>query len=209
MSIVTLFKRWVGILSPAYAAALALIFIQVSIGLIYKASQTNGKYASPRFTIAPQVADVCSRYGFSASSSVTISEFCKFLLSTFFFYGEWRKRKHTALAQDDRDEEVAHELKRRDSDSRDGMDDDDGESSTTLRLSQEDYVGNIPSWMGGYVRGSHMDFVTAVKQEITIDVRYGFAHLALFYVVMNNMVGNGIDLDVGCTDTDRSSSSSV
>jgi hypothetical protein len=46
MSIVTHFKRWVSILSPAYAAALALIIIQVSIGLLYKAAQTNGKYAS-------------------------------------------------------------------------------------------------------------------------------------------------------------------
>jgi hypothetical protein len=45
MSIVTLFKRWVSILSPAYAAALALVIIQVSIGLLYKAAQTNGKYA--------------------------------------------------------------------------------------------------------------------------------------------------------------------
>jgi len=30
-------------LSPAYAAALALICIQVGIGLVYKASQTGGK----------------------------------------------------------------------------------------------------------------------------------------------------------------------
>jgi hypothetical protein len=37
------FKTLVGSLSPAYAAALALIAIQVSIGLLYKASQTNGK----------------------------------------------------------------------------------------------------------------------------------------------------------------------
>ena len=44
MSIVAHFKRWVSILSPAYAAALALIVIQVSIGLLYKAAQTNGKY---------------------------------------------------------------------------------------------------------------------------------------------------------------------
>jgi hypothetical protein len=43
MSIVTHFKRWVSILSPAYAAALALVVIQVSIGLLYKAAQTNGK----------------------------------------------------------------------------------------------------------------------------------------------------------------------
>jgi hypothetical protein len=43
MSIVTHLKRWARSLSPAYAAALALIFIQVSIGLLYKAAQTNGK----------------------------------------------------------------------------------------------------------------------------------------------------------------------
>ena len=90
------------------------------------------------------------------------------------------------MPQNDTDEELAHELKRRDS--RDGMEDDDGESSTTLRLSQEDYAGDVPSWMGKQGGGSYMDFINAVKEEITIDVRYGFAHLALFYVVMNNMV---------------------
>jgi hypothetical protein len=31
-------------LSPAFAAALALITIQVGIGLLYKASQTGGQY---------------------------------------------------------------------------------------------------------------------------------------------------------------------
>ena len=67
------------------------------------------------------------------------------------------------------------------------MEDDNSESSATLRLSQEDYVGDAPSWMGGH-RGGVMGFVTAVKEEVAIDVRYGFAHLALFYVVMNNMV---------------------
>jgi hypothetical protein len=44
MSIATHFKRCITVLSPAYAAALALIVIQVSIGLLYKAAQTNGKY---------------------------------------------------------------------------------------------------------------------------------------------------------------------
>ena len=124
---------------------------------------------------------------------MTISEVCKFLLSTFFFLGEWRKRKHTAVAQDENEaaaadeEEGAHELKERDSDSR-TSEDDDGESSTTLRLSQEDYAGDLPPWMGGESKGIVMDFVLAVKDEVASDVRYGFAHLALFYVVMNNMV---------------------
>jgi hypothetical protein len=36
-------KGVVNSLSPAYAAALALICIQVGIGLVYKASQTGGK----------------------------------------------------------------------------------------------------------------------------------------------------------------------
>jgi hypothetical protein len=101
--------------------------------------------------------------------------------------GEWRKRKHIAVAQDEEEETHAHELKRRDSDSQDDSD-SDGQSSTTLRLSQEDYAGDVPSWMGSAQKGSFMDFVTSVREELTVDVRYGFVHLALFYVVMNNMV---------------------
>ena len=93
------------------------------------------------------------------------------------------------MAQDEADaaEVEAHELKGRDSESH-SSEDDDGESSTTLRLSQEDYAGDVPHWMGGQSKGMVMDFVMAVKDEVATDVRYGFAHLALFYVVMNNMV---------------------
>lgn len=61
-------------LQPAYLAALALICIQVGIGIVYKIAQTNG------------------RYEFSASSSTAITEFFKFLLSLALFYNE-RLRK--------------------------------------------------------------------------------------------------------------------
>lgn len=90
------------------------------------------------------------------------------------------------MSQDEEEETHAHELKRRESESNDS--DSDGQSSTTLRLSQDDYAGEVPSWMGSAQKGSLMDFVTSVRQELTVDVRYGFVHLALFYVVMNNMV---------------------
>jgi hypothetical protein len=38
-------------------------------------------------------------------------------------------------------------------------------------------------------KGAVLDFIQAARDEVASDVRYGFAHLALFYVVMNNMVG--------------------
>jgi hypothetical protein len=125
------------------------------------------------------------RYDFSASASVTISEFCKFLLSTFFFVGEWRKRRHEPVATEE-DEEEEHELKQHD------LEEDDAESSrASIRLSQEDYAGDLP-WMRSTRKGAVLDFVEAVKDEVASEVRYGFAHLALFYVVMNNMVhGHG------------------
>jgi hypothetical protein len=42
--------------------------------------------------------------------------------------------------------------------------------------------------MRGASKGAVANFIHAVKEEVASDVRYGFAHLALFYVVMNNMV---------------------
>lgn len=60
MFVVALFKRWTAGLSPAYAAALALIIIQVSIGLLYKAAQTNGKYVAIFAPNDPAVDLICA-----------------------------------------------------------------------------------------------------------------------------------------------------
>jgi hypothetical protein len=64
---------------PAYGAALALIGVQVSIGIIMKSSQTEGHYA------------------FSTSGCITISEFFKLLLSSVFFWIECRRRERNSL----------------------------------------------------------------------------------------------------------------
>ncbi|KAI9151909.1 CMP-sialic acid transporter 1 [Paramyrothecium foliicola] len=58
----------------AYLAALSLVAIQVSIGIIMKAAQRGGSYS------------------FSTSGSVAISESLKMLLSTMFFYKECKRR---------------------------------------------------------------------------------------------------------------------
>ncbi|PHH81140.1 hypothetical protein CDD82_1283 [Ophiocordyceps australis] len=59
---------------PAVAAALGLMAIQVGIGIIMKMAQAGGSYS------------------FSTSGSVSISEFCKLLLSAAFFRRECLKR---------------------------------------------------------------------------------------------------------------------
>ncbi len=89
-----------------------------------------------------------------------------------------------------------HELEtKQDLDSRSSTevedDDDDAESSkASIRLSQEYFAAaNLP-WMMGASKGGVPNFIHAIKEEVASDVRYGFAHLALFYVVMNNMVRN-------------------
>lgn len=64
---------------------------------------------------------------------------------------------------------------------------DDDSSSASIRLSEEDYAGNLP-WMNRARDSTPLEFIQAVRNEVASDVRYGFAHLALFYVVMNNMV---------------------
>lgn len=62
--------------SKALAAALALIAIQTGIGIVMKSAQSNGNYS------------------FSPSACVTISEFCKLVLASIFFYLEcWRRSK--------------------------------------------------------------------------------------------------------------------
>jgi hypothetical protein len=43
-------------INPAYAAALALIAIQVSIGILFKAVQTGGQYVDPQTQLPRQIA---------------------------------------------------------------------------------------------------------------------------------------------------------
>ena len=114
---------------------------------------------------------------------MTISEFCKFLLSTGFFFREWRQRTYAAVPSD-AIEEQSLKLEAIEEGGN-----EDGESSGSVDLDGEDYASlELPSWMQG-ARGFRLsEFIEAIKGEVSTDVRYGFVHLALLYVVMNNMV---------------------
>ena len=178
-------KTLVTNLSPAYAAALALIAIQVSICLLYKVSQTNGKWVKDIASEVRLVVLTALRYGFSASSSVTISETLKFLLSSYLFYRDWRKRRYAPVP-----EEVLNEIKFEDVED-DKEERDGGESSSdTISLEDENCALNNESMHNsfGNRRFELKSFFEACKDEIPTEVRYGFVHLALFYVIINNTV---------------------
>jgi hypothetical protein len=150
----------------AYGAPLGLISVQVVLGIIVQAAQNEGSY------------------GFSASSSVTISELLKFLLSGYFFYRECRSR-HTNQQRPGNSLLVTTERH---------------SSEETKPLASEETNGHpngngraSPPFGKNYKTAatSDLDFSTYleyIKNEISIDTRYGFAQLALFYALINNTV---------------------
>ncbi|KAH8819502.1 UDP-galactose transporter [Xylogone sp. PMI_703] len=139
----------------AYAAALGLVSIQVGIGIIMKAAQRGGTYT------------------FSPSSSVTISEFCKMLLSTLFFYRECSKRNWN-----DSDSGSFEETKPFSADEEEGKINGNGEASGSHQTNRYDN--------GAAPRLDLGRFWEYIKNEVSVDVRYGFAQLALFYALINN-----------------------
>ncbi|KAF2435425.1 hypothetical protein EJ08DRAFT_337087 [Tothia fuscella] len=154
----------IGKLNAAYAAALALIVIQVSIGILYKAAQSGGNYA------------------FSASSSVTISEFLKLLLSTYFFYREWLQRRQNSTHQT-----LSVEEMRRDSMEEKGLC-EDGSEETSEGSKRSESAVDARYWTLSNPRSDVGSFVQACRDELPTEIRYGFAQLALFYVLINNTV---------------------
>ncbi|KAL3426432.1 UDP-galactose transporter [Phlyctema vagabunda] len=149
----------------AYAAALGLIAIQVGIGIIMKMAQSGGSY------------------DFSPSSSVTISEFCKMLLSTLFFYRECKQRvankepAHTPLPTSERNS--FEESKPFSEDEAAGL---NTNGHGHRRRTSEAY--NSPR----DVRLDSKTFITYIRNEVSRDTRYGFAQLALFYALINNSI---------------------
>lgn len=144
----------VGRVRRARFAALALVGIQVGIGIVMKASQTGESYS------------------FSPSGSIAISEFCKLVLSTIFFYRECRQRL------------------------RDGVwpSTSGGESVYVAVPSAEDGAGKSRL---GLVNGRETSdrleldartFWRYIRGEVPLHVRWGFCNLALFYVLINNTV---------------------
>lgn len=148
-------------INPAYAAAAALVVIQVSIGVLFKIAQTGGQYS------------------FSASSSVTISEFLKFLLASVFFYREC-VRKHAS--DPPRLVETRPSL-----DEEKQISSDEGEDQAFLK-NAEKVAHRIGTFRPAFMRMDLKTLYGYALDELPIDARYGFAMLALFYVLINNTV---------------------
>jgi hypothetical protein len=157
----------------AYLAALGLVAIQVGIGIILKIAQTDGSYS------------------FSPSASVTISEFFKMLLSTLFFYRECKTRAASGVQPSTRGGGSGYALvgnsdlplteRRSDDDHEKHVEEGNGNAANGRALVTEKLAGparelNVRLFWS-YVRG-----------EVTVDVRYGFCNLAMFYVLINNSV---------------------
>ena len=155
-----------------YAAALALIAIQVGIGIILKASQKPG-----------------GSYAFSPSASVTISEFLKLVLSSIFFYNECRRRAANGIRPSTRGREDSTYMTLSAS-----------EPSSTRRNSleekeiEEGFKESEAHQSGSRQKSSPSPLLDAltywsyVRGEVTLDVQYGFCKLALLYVLINNLV---------------------
>jgi len=174
--------------SPAFLAAVAFVIIQVGIGVVFKIAQkSDGKYA------------------FSQSASIAISEFCKLLLSTSFFYRQCRTRlaeqsgqdveKNAYVPLDDLSDDSSSEGSKsqekitQDADMRVGSDKKQSSGSHYLKDSE-------PAWKrkqakalrGPAPRLALRDFITMVTSEINTATVFGFAHLALLYAIINNSV---------------------
>lgn len=146
-------ERW-------YAAysALALVIIQVGIGFVLKAAQTNGEY------------------GFSPSASVTISELLKMLLAGGMFYREWKEREPTSSSAEYHQVETWPRTS-------DDVDEESLEGGTAVS-SQVDETEMVEI----EDKTTPRSYWHAVRTEVSIDVIFGLCVLALFYVLINNLV---------------------
>jgi hypothetical protein len=144
-----------------YYSALSLIGIQVGIGIIMKLSQSGGQYS------------------FSASSSVTISEFLKLLLSGLFFWRECRKRQTSFHATSTEFDTISNDAESASA------------SASPSSQSSFEWRDSIELEKQGLTR-TRLDarvFMRYCLDEISPKARYGFAQLALLYGLINNSVG--------------------
>ncbi|KID68077.1 UDP-galactose transporter, partial [Metarhizium hybridum] len=146
-------KPWYAVYSAA-----ALVLIQVGIGIVLKAAQTDNHYA------------------FSPSSSVIISEFLKMLLAIGFFYREWAARvaenagrAYLPVSASDDSVPLRYEMER-------PLEENDKQREMGDEALQQNELRVEPS------------FLTAMRKEVSTDIAFGLGLLSLFYVLINNLV---------------------
>lgn len=157
------------IVQPAYLAALSLVGIQVGTGLVMKGAQKGDSYT------------------FSPSGSVAISEFCKLILSTIFLFQECDKRYSAGFLASSTHESADYSIL------------PESDQTLSLRSSQEQEdawrdeslipeprnklrTGSLISTMGISI------FWDYFRGQVPTTSRWGFCNLALFYVLVNNLV---------------------
>ncbi|KAK4981198.1 hypothetical protein LTR28_013246 [Elasticomyces elasticus] len=126
-----------------------------------------------------------ARYTFSASSSIVISEFLKFLLSTTLFYREVGKR-HVAFWQSYHAVRPLSEA--RESPERESARLDDDFSGynvgSTVEAGHKDCSADLPQ----HSQLNFTSFVCSCLGEVPLETKFGFAQLALLYALINNIV---------------------
>lgn len=173
--------------SPAFLAAIAFVLIQVGIGIVFKIAQkSDGKYA------------------FSQSASISISEFCKLLLSTSFFYRQCRTRLAEQIGQDveknayvplddlsdDSSSEGRKSQEKQDVDMKHGSEKEPRSTTSSLQDTDPAWKRQQAKELRGPVPPLPLrDFASMVRSEICVATVFGFAHLALLYAIINNSVG--------------------
>jgi drug/metabolite transporter (DMT)-like permease len=118
------------------------------------------------------------RYSFSASGSVTISEFFKLLISSALFYRECARRLESS--PDDGRTVLLNQWEEndKDHDAESKAEVENGEYSRSSSRSRANVKTKINA----------RTFLRMVREELPTETRYGFAQLALFYVLINNTV---------------------
>ncbi|XMA07251.1 hypothetical protein WAI453_000042 [Rhynchosporium graminicola] len=179
--------------NPAYLSALCLVIIQVGIGCIMRSSQTGGQYT------------------FSTSSSVTISEFFKFLISSALICRSAMEEKRARNGNDGlgghelvRGEEggevieigMMEEERQEGNGKQDGFLDaggyrGSGSGSGSERGDDERLLFGGASEKGcgsEYRRTSLLGAYVKSLRAVSVENRYGFAKLALLYALINNTI---------------------
>jgi hypothetical protein len=158
--------QWIfsGPRSQALGAAFLLVAIQVSIGIVMKASQTNN-----------------GQYAFSVSASVAISEFGKLLLSTMFFYRECGRRRLSEREESGRYTTIQQSDAAEAGENQPFIDPTDAPESSLQNSRIEDRPEPSPKL-------TPRELWRLFLKEISVDARYGFAKLALLYALINNTV---------------------
>ncbi|KAK2624938.1 hypothetical protein QTJ16_005307 [Diplocarpon rosae] len=144
---------WSRSYNPAYLSALCLVVIQVGIGCIMMSSQTGGKYT------------------FSTSSSVTISEFFKFLISSSLIIRACQRD-----AADPTQNHEAFPISRVSDDER-KYTEEEVESERVIYAHETGR--NNRTLSAAYI---------ATLDKVSVENRFGFAKLALLYALINNTI---------------------